>query len=374
MYYNPMCAITGIISQIPEYNQSSFLEQMLSTMLHRGPDATSIAILGNDGCFGHNRLAIVDLHIRSAQPFWDRSQRYCLTFNGEIYNYNSLRKELIHKGHKFITQSDSEVLIEAWAAWGTYAIDRLRGMFAFAVWDSHFKKLYLVRDRMGEKPLFYAPIKHGFNNGMIFASDLKGLMRYPLISKKLSMNALTHYLSFNYTATEESIFTGTHKVPAAAYLLYDLVSGKCSITHYWSLATYFQNKQILSFDDAKCELDLLLQSAVKAQSTTDASVGSFLSGGIDSSTIVAYMQNSSVKEINSFSIGFNESSYSELSLSQKTARYLSVKNNSKTISSDVCDVLLKIINAFDEPFADSSLIPTYFLCEFAKEHAIKISL
>jgi len=368
-----MCAITGIISPISTYNQISLLDPMLSSMLHRGPDATATTSLGKEGCFGHNRLAIIDLAERAKQPIWNASRRFCLIFNGEIYNYQHLKIELTQRGHRFCTESDSEVLIEAWAEWGIKAIHRLVGMFAFAVWDNQLKKLFLVRDRMGEKPLFYAPIQQNLNNGLVFASELKGLMQYPFITKNLSMTALNHYLSFGYISTEDAIFKNIYKLPPAAYLVYDATTYHYSISYFWSLANYFNNKKIISFPDAQAELDLLLKNSVKKQSISDVPLGAFLSGGIDSSSIVAHMNENQGNQVNTYSIGFKEKTYNELNMSQKISQYLSVKHHTKILSSIVWNDLIKIISVFDEPFADTSLIPTYLLCKFARQQ-VKVSL
>ncbi|OGT39879.1 MAG: asparagine synthase (glutamine-hydrolyzing) [Gammaproteobacteria bacterium RIFCSPHIGHO2_12_FULL_36_30] len=368
-----MCAITGIISNIFEYNQSRFLNPILSAMHHRGPDATAQETFNHAGCFGHNRLSIIDLNERATQPMWDASHRYCLTFNGEIYNYLLIKKELIQSGHFFRTESDSEVLIEAWAEWGINAIEKLVGMFAFAVWDNHLKHLFLVRDRMGEKPLFYAPINKNFKNGLVFASELKGLTRYPFIEKKLSMTALNHYISFNYTSTNDCIFEGIYKLPPASYLFYNLNTHEYKISQYWILENYFKNKKIISAPDAQDQLNSLLKNSVAEQSIADVPLGAFLSGGIDSSSIVANMSHNNANQVNTFSIGFKEKTYSELENSQKVADYLSVKHHAEILFPNISNQLSKIVCAFDEPFADTSMIPTYLLSKFSKEF-VKVSL
>ena len=368
-----MCAISGIISTYLEYNIADFLKPILSYMHHRGPDATQIENLRDWGCLGHNRLSIIDLDPRSQQPMWDATYRYCLTFNGEIYNYLSLKNELIQQGHHFRTQSDSEVLIEAWATWGVDAIQKLVGMFAFAIWDSHLKKLFLVRDRMGEKPLFYAPIKHDFKNGLIFSSELRGLTRYPFLEKTISTSALNHYLSFNYTSTNDCIFNGIYKLPPASYLIYDANTQKLKTDYYWLLETHFQNKKTIGLNDAQEQLNTLLKNSVDQQSIADVTLGAFLSGGIDSSSIVSKMIENNSNKINTFSIGFKEKSYSELENSKKCANYLSVKHHTRIILPDIEKTLPTIINSFDEPFADTSIIPTYFLCQFSKQF-VKVSL
>jgi len=368
-----VCAITGIVSKVSAYNQAAHLKPMLAAMHKRGPDQTEIEIFKDQGCFGHNRLSIIDLNERATQPMWDNSGRYCLSFNGEIYNFKLLRRELVQLGHRFRTESDSEVLVEAWAEWGIASISRLVGMFAFAIWDKVDAQLYLVRDRMGEKPLYYAPISKSFQNGMIFASELKGLIQYPLIEKTVSMSALSHYLSFNYTDTNDAIFQGIYKLPPASYLHYNFQTHQPTIKEYWSLAECFHQKMTMSFEEAQSELNYLMTAAVTGQMVADVPVGAFLSGGIDSATIVSHMARNDKQQVNTYSIGFKEKTYSELALSQKTATYLGVNHQAKTVTPNITNLLPQLVYAFDEPFADTSLIPTYLLCDFAKKE-VKVSL
>lgn len=368
-----MCAISGIISQIPEYRQAAHLNPILAAMTHRGPDKTEVEILANHGCLGHNRLSIIDLNDRAKQPMWDNSRRYCLCFNGEIYNFQSLRQELVQLGHQFHTKSDSEVLIEAWARWGVASIARLVGMFAFAVWDKEDQQLYLVRDRMGEKPLYFAAINNSFQNGLVFASELKGLIQYPFIEKKLSITSLNHYLSFNYTSTDDAIFQGIYKIPPASYLQYNLKNHEYQKKEYWSLAECFHHKLTISFEEAQEELNNLLAEAVHGKMIADVPLGAFLSGGIDSASIVSHMCRKNVNQVNTYSMGFKEKTFSEIALSQMTANYLGVNHQTQIVSPDIVNLLPQLIYAFDEPFADTSLIPTYLLCAFAKKY-VTVSL
>lgn len=365
-----MCAIAGIISQNPDYYQTGFITAMLSAMATRGPDKTEIEIFTSQGCFGHNRLSIVDLHDRAKQPMWDHTRRYCLSFNGEIYNYQDLCRELVQLGHHFRTTSDSEVLLEAWSAWGIAAISRLIGMFAFAIWDQKEQQLYLVRDRMGEKPLYYTGINQHFKNGLVFASELKGLICYPFIKKKISMTALSHYLSFNYTATNDAIFKDVYKLPPASYLQYDLKTHVYHIKEYWSLSACFHQKKIIRFEDAQKELEHRLAESIKGKLSADVPLGAFLSGGIDSAILVSHMREHQL--VKTYGIGFREKTYNELPLSQKTASYLNVEHQTRIITPDSFN-LPQLIAAFDEPFADTSLIPTYFLCALAKK-SVTVSL
>jgi len=362
-----VCAIAGIISHHPNYHHSSYLNAILQAMIHRGPDGTKIEIIEKNGCLGHNRLSIIDLDTRATQPMWDQTKRYCLSFNGEIYNFQLLRQELKKLGHNFFSESDSEVLIEAWSEWGMESIHRLIGMFAFAIWDNTFQQLYLIRDRMGEKPLYYVPIHQDIKNGIVFASELKGLLKFPYLSKKISMTALSHYLSFNYTSTADSIFEGVYKLPAASYLHYDLKTNQCKIKEYWSLESQFKNKLMISFHDAQEQLKIILSDTVKEKLIADVPLGAFLSGGLDSAIIVNQMCQSNVKQINTYSIGFKEKSYNEIPLSKKVAKHLGVHHQTHMVTSNIKHSFMKIMTAFDEPFADTSLIPTHFLCEFAKQ-------
>lgn len=368
-----MCGIAGIISNCTDYNQITFLKSMLLKMRHRGPDGSGVEALNQMGCFGHNRLAILDLSDRAKQPIWDGKHRYCLTFNGEIYNYRDIKKDLVRLGHVFRTTSDSEVLVEAWAAWNVSTIDRLVGMFAFSVWDNQLKQLWLVRDRLGEKPLFFAKIKNDIKNGLVFASELKALITYPFLPKNISHNALDHYLSYGYTATSDCIYEKIKKLPPATYLLFDLHTQHYCIKPYWFLENYFNSKKNITEEDAKSTLTSLLSQSVHLQSQADAPLGAFLSGGIDSSSIVSMLAEQNVSRTNTFSIGFSEKSYNELPSSSKVAAFLSIPHYTKIISPKLSEVLPKIVNAFDEPFSDTSMIPTYFLSAFSRQF-IKVSL
>lgn len=342
-------------------------------MIHRGPDGTKIEMLENAGCIGHNRLSIIDLNSRAEQPMWDTSRRFCLSFNGEIYNFKSLRKTLRQQGVQFYTESDSEVLVQAWAKWEINSLPHLVGMFAFALWDNKLQQLYLVRDRMGEKPLYYAPIKNNFKNGIVFASELKGLIKYPFIEKNISMTALSHYLSFNYTRTEDAIFQNIYKLPPASILQYNLKTDELNTKEYWSLSSHFNNKMHLSFEDAKNQLMGLLSETIKEKMIADVPLGAFLSGGIDSATIVNHMARNHTRTVNTYSIGFKEKSYNELPLSQLTANYLRTNHQTRIVTPTIRDLIPQIVSSFDEPFADTSLIPTYFLCAFGRQF-ITVSL
>lgn len=366
-----MCGIVGIIGN--SENKALMLNNALQVQRHRGPDGTSVEFFNDIGCFGHNRLSIIDLSQHAKQPMWDRSHRFCLSFNGEIYNFKTLRKELIRLGRTFQTESDSEVLIEAWSEWGVNTINRLVGMFAFAVWDHHQKELFLVRDRMGEKPLYYGYIDNQIGNGVVFASELKGILAQNVIEKKLSLSALNHYLKFGYTNTADCIFENIYKLSPASYLHFSYLSKKIEIKTYWHLSSFFNQKIAIPFSEAVQNLNDLLSDSISQQRIADVPLGAFLSGGIDSSTIVSKMSDQRFKKINTFSIGFYDEAYNELKQSQMVANQLGVAHFVKKVGLSLADDIVSIVNAFDEPFADTSLIPTYYLCQFAREN-VTVSL
>lgn len=367
-----MCGIAGIISHSVEYRHVALLESILMHLKHRGPDASHITLFQDYGAFGHNRLTIIDVHQRSHQPMWDKTNRFCITFNGEIYNFQLLKKELQQRGHMFSTESDTEVLVEAWAEWGVRAIDKLVGMFAFAVWDKQQQQLFLVRDRMGEKPLYFAYIQNNPELGIVFASELKGLKHYPYIKTEMDSNAINHYLSFNYTSTSHCIFQSIYKLPPASYLFFDCHHPKPVIQPYWHLENYFHRKNNLSLGDAIESLQQLLTQSVQQQSIADVPLGAFLSGGLDSSTIVYYLKNSHTN-VNTFSMGFYEKSYNELNNSDRVSAQLATQHHTNMILAPSLDELATMVCAFDEPFADTSLIPTFKLSEFSREK-VKVSL
>lgn len=365
-----MCGIAGSISQHRDH-QPRFVESMLQKMLHRGPDHGAIATHGHV-ILGHRRLAIRDLSSNGNQPMWDKQQRFCLVLNGEIYNYAILKHELQQLGHTFYTTSDTEVLLQAWLAWGAECLQKCVGMYAFAIWDNQTQTLFIARDRMGEKPLFYTGFHGNLREGLLFASELKALTVHPALQKNISLPAISEFLSQNYLLTNTCIFKDVYKLPPAHYLIYrlgELPKIKC----YWQLETYYQNKfQNLSFADAKQELLHLLKKSVGQEAEADVAVGAFLSGGIDSSSVAAQMAQQK-RDVKTFSIGFKEKSFNELPASEKVAKHLQVTHQTKMVQPQLHDLLPKLAYQFDEPFADTSMIPTYLLAQFARQY-VTVSL
>lgn len=366
-----MCGIAGSISALNE-NRHDFVENMLRKIRHRGPDGSGI-IKAGPAILGHQRLAILDLSTHANQPMWDSNKRHYLVFNGEIYNFGALREELSQLGHQFNTRSDTEVLLNAWMEWGIKSLSKFVGMFAFAIWDTAEQTLIMARDRMGEKPLFYSGFHENFEKGLIFSSELKSLIEHPAIPKKISLSAISEFLSQNYLLTDTCIFENIHKLPPAHYLIYQL-DQKPIIKCYWELKRFFHEKNhTISFNEAKEQFNHLIKTATTQQSYADVKVGAFLSGGIDSSTIVAQMAQQNSNNVHTFSIGFSEKSYNELPASMITAEHLKVSHKTKIVHPQIQELLPKLAYMFDEPFADTSMIPTYLLAEFAREF-VKVSL
>lgn len=364
-----MCGICGKLSwdKPPE---KELIELMNRRLIHRGPDSGGIAING-PVVLGHRRLSIIDLSLAGNQPMSDISGNYLIVFNGEIYNFIALRQELAKLGAEFQSRTDTEVILEAYKQWGVDCLKHFNGMFAFALWDSLTRKLFIARDRLGKKPLFYQPLKDG---GISFASELKALIEDTEVSQEINPTALHHYLSLNYTLTAECILKGVRKLPAAHYLLIEQdnpIKEEC----YWDLATHFRQKRTFrSEEEAAEELRELIDDAVRLRLVSDVPLGVFLSGGVDSSTIVAAMlQTVAATGVHSFSLGFREKGFSELAEAGRVAALLGSQHREILALPDAAELLDKMAYYADEPFADTSMIPTYLLAEFTRKY-VTVSL
>ncbi len=360
-----MCAIAGILSWNKD-NNSVVLKKMTETMAHRGPDAygdwhNEVISLG------HQRLSIQDTSVAANQPMHDFSGRYVIAFNGEIYNFQKLKKTLTQCGYQFKTHGDTEVILAAWNHWGVDALSYFEGMFAFALWDNHLKELYLVRDRFGEKPLYYFKLP---NNGVVFASELKGLLKHPACPKSLNPNAISQFLSLNYILTEQCILEGVHKLAPANYMIFK--ENQEPITRpYWSLAESFHApKWDLSEAELIEQFNELFTDTVKDCSLSDVPLGIFLSGGIDSSTIAASIKRASINEhLKAFTIGFTNKSYNELDKAKLVANNMQIKHLWEITTPENALFVKKIAENLDEPFADTSMIPMYTLASLARKNA-----
>lgn len=372
-----MCGITGFITQ--EMSMDSMEEairQMSNCLLHRGPDAQGVWVDSSSGiAIGHQRLSILDLSPEGHQPMVSLSGRYIIAFNGEIYNFFALRKELEGLGHNFRGRSDTEVMLTSIEEWGLdKAVERFIGMFAFALWDCQKRVLHLVRDRLGEKPLYYGLSGTTF----LFGSELKALCAYPSFNAEIDRNALASYLRHNYVPSPYSIYKGIYKLPPGTILSIDSKDIISNPLPFWSAKSVaeegFKNPFIGSEAEAIAHLDQLLRDSVKQQMVADVPLGAFLSGGIDSSTVVAIMQAQSKDPIKTFTIGFHEKGYNEAEHAKAVANHLKTDHTELYITpNQAMDVIPKLPTLYDEPFSDSSQIPTYLVSYLARNH-VTVSL
>lgn len=350
-------------------------EQMAITIAHRGPDATGLWRDANTQLvLAHTRLSIRDLSPEGSQPMLSRSQRWVITYNGEIYNAEELKADLVKLGYSFRGHSDTEVMVEAFDAWGVeQAVKRMIGMFAFALWDREEQVLYLVRDRLGIKPLYWGIV----NDRLFFGSQIKSFLKHSAWQSEIDPSVLTTYFYLNYVPAPYSIFKGINKLNPGMVVRID---NKAQVTEcpYWDFKTVategVQNRLQGSPQQLVNELDTLLKDAVQRRMVADVPLGAFLSGGIDSSTVVALMQAQSSRPIQTFSIGFTEADYNEAEHAKAVARHLGTEHRELYVSpQDAMDVIPSIPEWCDEPFADVSQIPTYLVSHLARQH-VTVSL
>jgi asparagine synthase (glutamine-hydrolysing) len=343
---------------------------MADALSHRGPDDHGVWADPEAGvALGHRRLSIIDLSQSGHQPMLSRSERYVIVYNGEIYNFATLRTELAAGGVSFRGNSDTEVLLEACAAWGVEAtVKRLIGMFAFGLWDRQERTLTLVRDRMGIKPLYWGQLGGLF----LFGSELKALRAHPGWSPNLDRNALAAYLRFAYVPSPHCIYQGIQKL-MPGHILTLMPDGRVDMKCFWELRAVARegtgNPLHLSDQEATDRLDSLLRDAVAGRMISDVSIGAFLSGGIDFSVIVALMQAQSDRPVKTFSIGFDEAAYNEALHAKAVAEHLGTDHTELYLrSEDARAVIPKLPQMYDEPFADSSQIPTFLVSEMTRRH------
>ena len=368
-----MCGISGILklscSTRTEFNKSHIIE-MTKALSHRGPDNSDI--WEEDNVFlGHTRLSILDLSSKGNQPMISRSQRFVITFNGEIYNYKELKSKL-NLDKDWNGNSDTEVLLECIEAWGIdKTLNLSRGMFAFAVWDRVKKKITLARDRVGEKPLYY-----GFVNGQfIFASELKSIKVFKKFGLEENIDAMNLMIKFGYIPSPFSIYKNIFKLKAGTKLEISSHSKIHNISQWWNRSLIFnQHKSTELSDVLEKQLHQTLSLVIREQMVSDVPIGAFLSGGIDSSLIVALMQEQSIKKINTFTIGFSEVGYDEAKYANEISKILGTEHHEFYISpKEAIDLIPKIPDVYDEPFADSSQIPTMLISKLTSNH-VKVCL
>jgi len=361
-----MCGIIGIASQAQITNRT-WLAVGCDAIHHRGPDASG-EWWSNDGVvgLGHRRLAIIDISASGHQPMHDSSGQLTIVFNGEIYNFNELRKSLVAKGYAFQSHSDTEVILASYQEWGTDCLSHLNGMFAFALYDNRKREIFLARDRAGEKPLFYR-----LENGELrFASELKGLMADKNFSRQINHEALDCYLGMGYIPGNLCILKGVNKLQAAHAMIFNLQNGKSKLWRYWSMPEFEESSVIVPKDESILvdELETLFEDSVRRQLVADVPVGVLLSGGVDSSLITA-MAVRATPNIKTFTVRFpGHAQYDESEHARLIAQHFDTEHIELDARETTVDILPLLAGQFDEPIVDSSMIPTYLVSQMVREH------
>jgi asparagine synthase (glutamine-hydrolysing) len=359
-----MCGIAGFV-EAPDLAapfgaaaRQTLVQAMCDAIRHRGPDDQGIWT-GEGVAIGMRRLSIIDL-ATGHQPIHNEDRSVWIVFNGEIYNFQELRHTLTGCGHRFYTATDTEAIVHAYEQWGPAAIGRLRGMFGLAIWDTRTRTLLLARDRIGIKPLHYAQA----GGRLYFGSEIKSILQAADVPRDLDPDALDHYLSFLYTPCDGTIFSGIGKLPPGHLLLYQ--DGRLRIEQYWQVPTEenFRGTEA----DATVQLREVLAGAVRSHLVSDVPLGAFLSGGIDSSVVVGLMAEAGGPPVKTFSIGFDEPAFDELEHARRVARHFGTDHHEFVVKPDAIRILDEVIAHFDEPFADSSAIPTWYVSEMARRH------
>ena len=357
-----MCGITGIFDTRGKGQiDRAVLNRMNESQFHRGPDEGGLHIEPGLG-LGHRRLSIIDLST-GQQPLYNEDQTVCVVFNGEIYNFQALIPELQALGHTFHTRSDTEVIVHAWEAWGEQCVDRFRGMFAFALWDRNRETLFLARDRLGVKPLFYALLDDGT---FLFGSELKSLLAHGSLKREIDPCAVEEYFALGYVAEPRAIFKGARKLPPAHTLLIRRGQPVGEPREYWDVRFTLDNP--ISDVDACAELTERLEESIRLRMISEVPLGAFLSGGVDSSAVVAIMAGLSNTAVNTCSIGFSDPAFNESEFAKMVANRYQTNHYLDMVESDDFDLIDTLAKLYDEPYADSSAIPTYRVCQLARKH------
>jgi asparagine synthase (glutamine-hydrolysing) len=353
-----MCGIAGIVSQSSDLEAIAPMTQALS---HRGPDGSG---MWSDGlcALGHRRLAIIDLSVKGKQPLCNENEAVWIVFNGEIYNFQELRAELEPRGHKFTSHTDTEVIVHAYEQWGTACLKKLRGMFAFAIWDQPKRRLFLARDRVGKKPLYYADRGSCF----AFASEIQGLLQNPAVHREVDLAAVDCYLSWGYVPAPLTGFKNISKLPPAHFLVLDVGRDGAAtrVERYWDLQ--YSPKLTMAESEAGEHLREKLTAAVRYRLMSDVPLGAFLSGGIDSSIVVGLMAEISGARVKTFSIGFDDDDYNELRFARAIAQRWGTDHTERIVQPDELAVLPKLVRHYGEPYADSSAIPTFYVSQITR--------
>ena len=362
-----MCGITGIFDTLDKSDISrDLLHRMNETQFHRGPDEGGLHLEPGVG-LGHRRLSIIDLST-GQQPLYNEDNSVVVVFNGEIYNFQELVPELEALGHVFRTHSDTEVIVHAWEAWGEACVARFRGMFAFALWDRNQETLFVVRDRFGVKPLYYAFLDTG---EFIFGSELKSLMMHPCLARDIDPLAVEEYFSYGYVPEPRTIFKRACKLPPGFTLTLKRGQARALPKQYWDMP--FTPVAVKDEASAMDELVERMKESIRLRMIADVPLGAFLSGGVDSSAVVAMMATQSSTPVNTCSIGFDDPAFNEIEYAQQVADRYHTHHHVETVASNDFSLVDKLARVYDEPYADSSALPTYRVCELARKH-VKVAL
>jgi len=359
-----MCGITGIVDMRGERPiDEPLLRAMNGVIGHRGPDGDGFHFEPGVG-FGHRRLSIIDLE-GGKQPLYNEDHTVVVTYNGEIFNFMEVERELLQRGHTFRTRSDTEVIVHAWEEWGVECLKRFNGMFAFAVWDRRAKTLFIARDRLGVKPLYYAELSDG---RLIFGSELKALLLHPLLQRRIDPQAVEEYFAFGYVPDPKTIYRDVKKLEPGAYICMKRGDSHVKPVRYWDVP--LDGERALEQPAAAWEEELRarLKEAVRKRLVSDVPLGAFLSGGIDSSAVVAMMREIGAGHILTCSIGFDEPRYDESSYARMVAEAKHTDHKAEIVATSDYSLVDRLVGIYDEPYADSSAIPTYRVCELARRH------
>ena len=356
-----MCGIAGVYHlTTAKPVDPQRVRVMTDVLAHRGPDGSGVWTEAGVG-LGHRRLAIIDL-VTGEQPMHSADDIHSIVFNGEIYNFRELRDELKASGASFRTNSDTEVILQAWRKWGPDCVSRFDGMFAFALHDRASNRLFLARDRLGVKPLFYTELSDGC---VLFASELKGLLAHPLVRRTPEPGAVEDFMTFGYVPDDTSIVAGIRKLPAGHHLTLRRGMPLPAPIRYWDVS--FADRSRAGTGELEEELVALMRAAVRSRMIADVPLGAFLSGGVDSSSVVALMAEASNKAVATCSIGFDQADHDETRHAAFVAERFATRHRDRIVRADDFGLIDRLVDAFDEPFADASALPTYRVCELARE-------
>ena len=351
-----MCGIAGFT-----WRDESLVRAMTNEIVHRGPDQSGHYV-DEHVSLGHRRLSIIDLSEHGRQPMQNEDGSVQVVFNGEIYNFQEARDELLKKGHRFISNSDTEIIVHGYEEWGLEVIHRFRGMFAFAVWDTKKRRLWLARDRIGIKPLYY----HAASGRLVFASEIKAIIQCPQVPRQLNDQALYDYLGFEFVPAPETMFKGIHKIPSGHQLIWE--DGEAKVSQYWDLSFKQRELSGSSVDTAAEEVRDMLDQCVKSHLISDVPLGVFLSGGLDSSALVALMRKHVTGPLRTYTIGYPDKSFSELEYAKIVADHVGTEHHVLMIEGMTQERIEKSLWHLDEPMTDLSSIPLMLVCQQARQH------